>query len=43
VTDSLAAAPYEGLEPFELDELITLLEPVCRRLETTRTEQLATG
>lgn len=34
-TDALAAAPYEGLEPSELDELITLLEPMTQRLEAT--------
>ncbi len=35
VTDDLAEAPYDGLEAPELDELISLLEPVSRRLEAT--------
>jgi hypothetical protein len=33
LTDALAEAPYEALEPFELDELITLLEPISGRLQ----------
>lgn len=33
LTDVLAEAPYEGLEPAELDELITLLEPIATRLQ----------
>ena len=32
LTDDLAAKPYEGLEPGELDELIALLEPVAALL-----------
>lgn len=35
LTDALAQAPYDGLEPCELDELITLLEPVAQRLRET--------
>lgn len=35
LTDVLAAAPYEALGPGELDELITLLEPMSRRLVAT--------
>jgi hypothetical protein len=35
LTDTLAEAPYDGLEPAELEQLITLLEPVTRRLEET--------
>ena len=35
LTDALAAAPYDGLEPVELDDLITLLEPIATRLEAT--------
>ncbi|HET7278761.1 MAG TPA: hypothetical protein VFJ22_11820 [Dermatophilaceae bacterium] len=35
VTDALAEAPYTGLDPRELDELITELEPMSRRLEAT--------
>lgn len=32
LTDALAVAPYEVLEPEELDELIAALEPLTRRL-----------
>ena len=32
LTDELAAAPYEVLEPAELDELIAALEPLAVRL-----------
>ncbi|MFL6071052.1 MAG: SCO6745 family protein [Actinomycetes bacterium] len=32
LTDALAAAPYEGLDPSELDELTALLEPSAQRL-----------
>ena len=32
LTDDLAAPPYEALEPSELDELITLLEPLAELL-----------
>lgn len=35
MTDALAAAPYEGLEPSELEELITVLEPISQRFEAT--------
>jgi hypothetical protein len=35
LTDALAEAPYEGLEPFELDELIAVLEPISGRLQAT--------
>jgi hypothetical protein len=35
LTDSLAEAPYEGLEPFELDQLIASLEPISTRLGST--------
>lgn len=35
LTDALAEAPYEGLEPLEVDELIALLEPIARRLNAT--------
>ena len=35
LTDALAEAPYEGLDPLELDELITVLGPLSRRLEAT--------
>lgn len=31
-TDDLAAAPYERLDPGELDELIAALEPLATRL-----------
>jgi hypothetical protein len=32
LTDDLAAKPYERLEPSELDELVTILEPLAARL-----------
>ena len=35
LTDVLAEAPYEGLEPLEVGELIAVLEPISRRLEAT--------
>jgi hypothetical protein len=35
LTDALAEAPYDGLEPLELDQLIALLEPIAARLEAT--------
>jgi len=35
LTDALAEAPYEGLEPLEVDELIAVLEPISRTLEAT--------
>jgi hypothetical protein len=35
LTDALAAAPYEGLDLLELDQLSALLEPISRRLRAT--------
>jgi hypothetical protein len=35
LTDALAVAPYEGLEPLEVDELIGLLEPIASSLNET--------
>jgi hypothetical protein len=35
LTDALAEAPYDGLEPPELDELVASLEPIAQRLEET--------
>ena len=35
LTDALAEAPYEGLEPLELKELIEVLEPISARLQAT--------
>jgi hypothetical protein len=35
LTDALAEAPYDGLEPLELEELIASLEPISGRLEAT--------
>ena len=32
LTDALAEAPYDGLEPLELDELVATLEPISARL-----------
>jgi hypothetical protein len=34
LTDALAEAPYDGLDPVELDELIGLLEPITERLRS---------
>ena len=36
LTDDLALAPYEVLEPGELDELIAALEPIAQRLIAPR-------
>lgn len=41
LTDALAEAPYDGLVPRELDELVTLLEPVSRRLVATGSDSEA--
>jgi hypothetical protein len=35
LTDTLAEAPYDGLDPAELDELIASLEPVSKTLAAT--------
>ena len=35
LTDALAAAPYDALQPLDLDQLITLLQPISSRLEAT--------
>ena len=35
LTDALAEAPYDGLEPAELDELIVSLEPISKTLAAT--------
>jgi hypothetical protein len=35
LTGTRAEAPYDGLEPLELEQLIALLEPISRRLEAT--------
>lgn len=35
LTDALAEAPYDGLTPAELDELVTVLEPLSARLAAT--------
>ena len=35
LTDALAEPPYEGLDPFDLDQLIALLEPISARLQAT--------
>ena len=43
LTDALAAAPYEALEPHELDELVAALEPISRRLEATGSNTEAAG
>src|SRR4051812_9571388 len=33
LTDALAEAPYDGLEPFELDQLTAVLEPISTKLQ----------
>jgi hypothetical protein len=38
LTDALAEAPYDGLEPSELDELTASLEPISRALQATGSE-----
>ena len=38
LTDALAEAPYDGLEPLELDQLIALLGPISTRLVATGSE-----
>ncbi len=43
LTDALAEAPYEGLKPPELDELIAVLEPIASRLEATGSNSEAVG
>lgn len=43
LTDALAEAPYEGLEPLELDELVAVLEPISRLLEATGSNSVAAG
>jgi hypothetical protein len=35
LTDTLAEAPYDGLEPLELEQLLAALEPVSERLQAT--------
>ena len=35
LTDALAEAPYDALEPLELEQLIAVLDPVSRRLRAT--------
>jgi hypothetical protein len=35
LTDALAEAPYDGLDPVELDQLVTSLEPITARLVAT--------
>jgi hypothetical protein len=36
LTDTLAAAPYDGLDPLELDQLVVLLEPISDTLTASR-------
>jgi hypothetical protein len=43
LTDVLAEAPYDGLDPLELSELIAVLEPISRRLEATGSNSDAAG
>jgi hypothetical protein len=35
LTDTLAEAPYDGLKPSELGDLIAVLEPISARLRST--------
>jgi hypothetical protein len=35
LTDALAEAPYEALDPVELDDLVTALEPLSARLQAS--------
>ena len=35
LTDALAEAPYDGLDPLEIDQLVASLEPISRRLQAT--------
>jgi hypothetical protein len=43
LTDALAEAPYDALEPVELEELISVLEPISQRLEVTGSNSEAVG
>lgn len=43
LTDALAAAPYDGLDPRELEQLITLLEPLSERLRAVESNSDAVG
>jgi hypothetical protein len=43
MTDELAEAPYEALDPHELCELIAVLEPIALRLEETGSNSEAAG
>jgi hypothetical protein len=43
LTDALAGAPYAGLEPAELDQLVAALDPISRRLEATGSYSDAEG
>ena len=43
VTDALAEAPYQGLEPHQLEQLVSLLEPISSRLQATGSNSEAAG
>jgi len=43
LTDTLAGAPYEALDPLELDELIAVLEPLSRRIAAAGSNSGATA
>ena len=43
LTDTLAGAPYEALDPVELDELIAVLEPLSRRIAAVGSNSGATA
>lgn len=42
LTDRLAEAPYRALEPHQLDELITLLQPIATTLDPAAAHQTGT-
>ena len=43
LADDLAAPPHDGLEPGELDQLITGLEPLAAALQLAGLELVFTG
>ncbi|MCW2783734.1 MAG: salK [Marmoricola sp.] len=43
LTDVLAEAPYDGLSPAELDQLVGALEPISERLRATGSDSDAAG
>ena len=43
LTDALAAAPDDALDPLELEQLTALLEPLSTRLQATGSQQATAG